>query len=304
MPEKSRSSKDNKSKNQADNSSAKKIQRARFKTRWVIKAGSQMVCGGGPLLIRAWMNQVAELKKQNVEVIWVTSGAIASAVDRTDFKPDQGRHRSLPEKQALSAIGQPMVMELYNLGLQACGLMGAQVLLTAGDIQDKKRRENLQNSLEKLLEWGTIPILNENDAVSVAEIQFGDNDSLSSLIAEMLQAQKLILLTDVDGLYDQDPKLHPNAQIIHELDTVSAAQLKAVSGQATSKLGTGGMYSKLLAAQRAAKVGIETHLLRGDHPQNLLHILRGRNIGTRISAKPGVSMKSSKQTGSMRGSRK
>ena len=301
MLEKSRSSKDKKSRRQANQSSSKKLQRARPKSRWVIKAGSQMVCGGGPLLIRAWMNQVAELKKQNVEVIWVTSGAIASAVERTDYKPSHGLHRSLPEKQALSAIGQPMVMELYNLGLQACGLMGAQVLLTAGDIQDKKRRENLQNSLEKLLEWGTIPILNENDAVSVAEIQFGDNDSLSSLIAEMLQAQKLILLTDVDGLYDQDPKSHPSARIIHELKTISATQLKAVSSQTTSTLGTGGMYSKLLAAQRASRAGIETHLLRGDHPQNLMQILEGKSIGTRVSAKPGVSSPTSKKRGSMRG---
>ncbi len=262
------------------------------KGRWVIKAGSQMVCAGGPLLIRAWMNQVAELKnKHGIEIVWVTSGAISSAVDRTRFQPKNGKPRSLPEKQALSAIGQPMVMELYNLGLQACGLLGAQVLLTAGDIQDKKRRLNLQNSLEKLLEWGTVPVLNENDAVSVAEIQFGDNDSLSSLIAEMLGAQKLILLTDVDGLFDKDPKTNPSAKIITELKFITPSQLKTVSPSAISTRGTGGMYSKLLAAQRASRAGIETYLMRGDHPQNLLQILTGNVSGTRVHAQSKVKSK-------------
>lgn len=145
--------------------------------RWVIKAGSKMVCEGGPLLLRAWMQQVAELrKKHNIEVIWVTSGAIAWAVDRTNFK---AKKRSLPEKQALSAIGQPLIMDQYNLALQASDILGAQVLLTAGDMRDRTRRRNLQNTLNELLDWRVLPILNENDAVSTEEIQFGDNDSLA-----------------------------------------------------------------------------------------------------------------------------
>jgi glutamate 5-kinase len=248
--------------------------------RWVIKAGSQMVCSGGPLLVRDWMSQVAQLRKRHsVEVIWVTSGAIASAVDRTDFGT---RKRKLPEKQALSAIGQPMVMDLYNLALNATGLLGAQVLLTADDIKHKVRRRNLQNTLTKILEWRAVPILNENDAVATEEIQFGDNDSLSSRIAEMMGAERLILLTDVDGLYDSDPKKNQNALLIPYQKSVSKEDLRRMDRAGGSSRGTGGMYSKLLAADQAARNGIITHLLRGDWPQNLLLLAEGKSLGTQI----------------------
>jgi glutamate 5-kinase len=250
------------------------------KRRWVVKAGSQMVCAGGPLLLRAWMSQVAALKKElGVEVIWVTSGAIASAADRTNFSR---KKRELPEKQALSAIGQPMVMDLYNLALNATGLLGAQVLLTAGDMRDSTRRKNLQNTLEKLLEWNAVPVLNENDAVATEEIKFGDNDTLSAMIATMMKAERLILLTDVDGLYDADPKNNPHARLIQHKASITSQDLKAVAKNATSSKGTGGMYSKLLAAQTAGKSKIVTHLVRGDHPQVLLDLAVGHSVGTQI----------------------
>lgn len=255
------------------------------KRRWVVKAGSQMVCTGGPLLLRAWMSQVAELKKRHrIEVIWVTSGAIASAKDRTGF---YHKHRTLPEKQALSALGQPMVMELYNLALNATGLLGAQVLLTAGDIDDRGRRKNLQNTLEKLLEWQAVPVLNENDAVATEEIQFGDNDSLSSRIARMMDAERLILLTDVDGLFDEDPKKNSKAHLIPYLKSVKPTDLKKASRAALSQRGTGGIYSKLLAAKYAAQTGIITHLIRGDLSRNLLRLAEGEAIGTQIHGEPG-----------------
>ena len=248
--------------------------------RWVIKAGSQMVCSGGPLLVRDWMSQVAQLKKRhNIEVIWVTSGAISSAVDRTDFG---NRKRTLPEKQALSAIGQPMVMDLYNLALNATGLLGAQVLLTSDDIKHRIRRRNLQNSLSKILEWHAVPILNENDAVATEEIKFGDNDSLSSKIAAMMKAERLVLLTDVNGLYDSDPKKNPHAALIPYQRRISKGDLKRVDRGGGSTRGTGGMYSKLLAADHAARNGITTHLLRGDWPQNLLLLAEGKSLGTQI----------------------
>ena len=254
--------------------------------RWVVKAGSQMVCSGGPLLLRAWMAQVSQLKKEHsIEVIWVTSGAIASAVERTSFRA-KGKKRAVAEKQALSAIGQPMVMDLYNLALGATGLLGAQVLLTAGDMQDPKRRRNLQNSLEKLLEWQAVPILNENDAVSTTEIQFGDNDSLSSQIARMMNAERLVLLTDVDGLFDSDPKSNKRAQLIPYKRTVTPGDLRQVAKKsAKSSVGTGGMYSKLLAAQLASRAGIVTHLVRGDWPRNLLQLAEGHSIGTQIGGR-------------------
>lgn len=237
-----------------------------------------MVCEGGPILIRAWMGQVAQLRKQfGIEVIWVTSGAIAIAADRTSFSGE----KTLSEKQALSAIGQPMVMDHYNMALNATGQLGAQVLLTAGDMKDRARRKNLQNTLNKILQWNAVPILNENDAVATEEIQFGDNDSLSSRIAEMMKAERLVLLTDVNGLYDSDPKKNPNAKSIPFRKTISPSDIK-MAGKGGSGRGTGGMYSKLLAAKTAARAGIITHLVRGDWPQNLILLAQGRSIGTQV----------------------
>lgn len=239
-----------------------------------------MVCEGGPLLMRAWMQQVAQLRKRhNIEVIWVTSGAIAWATDKTNFKT---KKRTLPQKQALSAIGQPLIMDQYNLALASCGLLGSQVLLTAGDIKNKVRRKNLINSLEQLLHWRVVPLLNENDAVATEEIQFGDNDSLASQVAVMMGAHKLILLTDVDGLYTQDPKVNPKAELLDFVSKITPHHLGLASKKNRSARGTGGMQSKLKAAQRANKKRINTHLVRGDIPQNLLQIAKGISLGTRI----------------------
>ncbi|MBN8537703.1 MAG: glutamate 5-kinase [Deltaproteobacteria bacterium] len=252
------------------------------KERWVIKAGSQMVCEGGPLLIRTWMNQVLKLRDQNIDVIWVTSGAIAHASDKLKFKKTK---RSLIEKQALSAIGQPLVMEEYNLALNANQMLGAQVLLTANDMKDPVPRKNLQNTLNQLLQMKVIPILNENDAVATEEIQFGDNDSLASQVAIMMKAKLLVILTDVDGLFDEDPKKNQKAKLIPYLPKVTSKDLNLVKGKTTSQLsqrGTGGMHSKLLAAQKAGLSKIITHLVRGDLPHNLTEIANGKTVGTQI----------------------
>lgn len=252
--------------------------RKKIRRKWVIKAGSQMVCQGGPLLLRAWMQQVSTLRKNyGVDVIWVTSGAIAWASERTNFNKTR---RTLPQKQALSAIGQPLIMDQYNLALQATGLLGSQVLLTAGDMKDRIRRRNLQNVIKELLAWQVIPILNENDAVSTEEIHFGDNDSLASQVAVMTKAERLVLLTDVDGLFSADPKKDPNALLIPYRPKITAGDLKLADGK--SKVGTGGMYSKLLAAKCANLSGITTHFVRGDLPGNLLSIADGKKAGTQI----------------------
>ncbi|OQW52137.1 MAG: glutamate 5-kinase [Proteobacteria bacterium SG_bin7] len=248
--------------------------------RWIVKAGSRMVCTGGLLLIRTWMQQIQILrKKHNIEVIWVTSGAIGTAVTRMNFNK---RKRTLQEKQALSAIGQPLVMDQYNIALHAVGLMGSQVLLTADDMKHSDRKKNLQNTLKELLRWKIVPVLNENDAVATEEIQFGDNDSLASRVAVMMAAEKLILLTDVDGLYTANPQKVSYATLIPYLKHVTIKEKKMADGKNTSKFGVGGMYSKLLAAERAGKDGIITHLVRGDVPNNLLEIASGRSIGTQI----------------------
>jgi glutamate 5-kinase len=186
-----------------------------------------MVIEGGPRLIRSWMKQVDILKTEyDVDVIWVTSGAIATA--RHQIKKETGQTlnssrdalTALAEKQALSALGQPIVMHLYNRALAAEKLFGSQVLLTADDLANRDRRKNLVRTLSTLVKWGVLPILNENDAVSTTEIQFGDNDQLSALVATHMKADRLLLLTDVDGLYDSDPKKNTQARHVSELAKV------------------------------------------------------------------------------------
>lgn len=256
--------------------------RKRKSHRWVVKVGSNMVCQGGALLMRAWMQQVARLRRLGIEVIWVSSGAIASAVDRTSYRDSK---RSLDDKQALSAIGQPILMDLYNLSLQAVGLMGAQILLTYDDMRNTERRDNLQNTLNRLLLWGVVPILNENDAVSTDEIKFGDNDSLSAKVACMVSAERLVILTDVDGLHEENPSQNPQSKVIHHLSEISQSLLRKVERTAGSSHGTGGMYSKLVAAREATRGGVETWLVRGDLNDVLCLVAKDRTVGTRIAVR-------------------
>ncbi len=261
----------------------------RNKKLWIVKAGSQMVIDGGPLLIRDWMQQVKLLKTDyDIDVIWVTSGAIATARRQSGI----GGKQSLAEKQALSAMGQPLVHSLYHLGLEALGLRTAQVLLTADDLGNKKRRSSLVATLKTLLEWNVTPVLNENDAVSTEEIQFGDNDRLSALVAIAMKAERLVLLTDVDGLFDRDPKTATPgapAQLIEALTVVSAKTLRLAGRAGTTGVGKGGMLSKLLSAKAAHQYGIDTHLIRGDRANALVSITDpkryGKSTGTHVSRK-------------------
>jgi glutamate 5-kinase len=229
------------------------------------------------------MQQVSQLhKKFGIEVIWVTSGAIAWAVERTDYRKPR---RTLPQKQALSAIGQPLIMDQYNLALHATGLMGAQVLLTANDMKDRTRSKNLKNTLSELLRMNMIPILNENDAVATDEIQFGDNDSLASQVAIMMKAERLVLMTDVDGLFDKDPTRHKDAQLIPYCKFITPRERKMADRHAVSSVGRGGMFSKLIAADKAARKNIITHFVRGDLPANLIAIALGQPVGTQIGGR-------------------
>jgi len=248
-----------------------------------------MICSGRPILIRAWMQQVSILrKKYGIEVIWVTSGAIATAVD---FMIDRGKFsrgkRTLAEKQALSAIGQPLVLDLYTLGLHSQGLAAAQVLLTYEDLADKTRRENFQNTVEQLLEWNVTPILNENDAVATQEIRFGDNDSLSARVAKAVSADRLIILTDVEGLYESDPRTNPSARLVPVLTSISPKLIKKVEqdSKVGTARGTGGMHSKLLAAKLASDNGVRTHLVKGDELNILVEIALGNLHGTTVQGK-------------------
>lgn len=256
--------------------------RLKSKSRtWVIKVGSAVFVEGGPLLVKAWVQQLARLRHDhNVHAIWVTSGAIASARTRT-----QRHWQKLPEKQALSAIGQPILMDAYNLALQSVGLMGAQVLLTYNDIARGTHRKNLKNTLTTLLDWDVIPVLNENDAVATEEIQFGDNDLLSAKVAGLMNAERLVIMTNVDGLYDRNPVKFKDAKLIPHLPRVSKALLSSMSKEtkpAVSAMGRGGMYSKIRAAAFAQSKGVPTWILRGDMADGLLKVARGEAVGTQI----------------------
>jgi glutamate 5-kinase len=264
--------------------------------RWVVKAGSNLICSGGPMLIRAWMQQVAHLRKRHhVEVIWVSSGAIATAVDF--MGEPSGAKRSIAQKQALAAIGQPLVLDLYAVGLRVQGLGAAQVLLTYEDLADKNRRGNFQNTIEQLLEWKITPVLNENDAVATQEIRFGDNDSLSARVARVVGADRLVILTDVEGLYDSDPRKNPAARLLPELKSVSSGRIRNLEKDGMGKgkkkerapggtpRGTGGMLSKLMAAKLASDGGVPTHLVKGDETNILLEIAAGHPFGTLVHAR-------------------
>lgn len=246
---------------------------------WVVKIGSQLLVDEGPLLIRALVKDIASLKrKHHIDVVWVTSGAIATA--RSQLEKNW---KTLPEKQALSAIGQPLLMELYNTAFAFNGLRAAQVLLTASDLKRGNSRKNLYNTIRQLLAWDVVPILNENDAVATEEIQFGDNDHLSALVAGEIKAQRLVILTNVEGLYDRDPR-DPNAQLTHQLEKISSPLLAKLKKATGSKLGRGGIFSKILAAQEAGKNAISTSIVKGSRPHVLLELASGQKVGTLIKA--------------------
>jgi glutamate 5-kinase len=248
---------------------------------WVIKVGSALFVEGGPLLVRDWMHQIERLRRQyQIDIIWVTSGAIASARERT-----RKQWEKLAEKQALSAIGQPILMDAYNLALQSVGLLGAQVLLTYDDIARRAHAANLKNTLTALLDWQVVPILNENDAVATEEIQFGDNDLLSAKVAGLVKAERLVILTNVDGLYSENPNKSKNARLISHLPRVTPSLLKGLGrdqAHAVSPMGRGGMFSKIRAAAYAQSKGVPTCIMRGDIHDGLIKLIRGEALGTCI----------------------
>jgi glutamate 5-kinase len=233
------------------------------------------------------MRQALELKEKHaIETVWVTSGAITSGRERLGLgtKPP----REFNEKQALSAVGQPALMELYNSALAASGGRGAQILVTSHDLSRREGRRELLATLEILLGWGVVPIVNENDVAMRRNNKFRDNDWLSLLLARMIGAHRLILLTDVEGLFSADPATNPEAEIVHRLDRVTAPMLRKLSKSAGSAQSAGGMHSKLAAAKEAASKGIETWLVRGDTRDALGRIHRGTRIGTRVAARAGA----------------
>ncbi|BFH76871.1 glutamate 5-kinase [Thermus thermophilus] len=250
--------------------------------RLVVKVGSAVLTGerGLDLEVMAEIaRQMAALREKGREVVLVSSGAVAAGMRRLGLKE---RPKDMPKKQALAALGQPLLMAFWQEAFAPFGLPVAQVLLTAEDLSSRSRYLNAKATLRALLDLGAIPVINENDTVAFEEIRFGDNDQLSARVAALVEAGLLALLSDVDALYEEDPKKNPQARPIPEVESVEA--VLAHAGE-ENPLGSGGMKSKLLAARIAGRVGIPTLLLPGKRPGVLLQALSGAPLGTYFHAR-------------------
>jgi glutamate 5-kinase len=252
--------------------------------RIVVKVGSSLVTNEGRGLdaeaIGQWCEQLAALVKDGREVIMVSSGAIAEGMKRLGWT---SRPKAIHELQAAAAVGQMGLAQVYETKLRENGIGSAQVLLTHADLADRERYLNARSTLLTLLQLGVVPVINENDTVVNDEIKFGDNDTLGALVANLVEADALIILTDQKGLFTADPRQDPAAQFVHEAKAGDAA-LEAMAGGAGSSIGRGGMITKILAAKRAAGSGASTVIAWGREPQALIRLSRGEAIGTLLVA--------------------
>jgi glutamate 5-kinase len=252
--------------------------------RIVIKVGSSLVTNEGrgldEVAIGEWSRQISVLVRQGREVIMVSSGAIAEGMKRLGWTT---RPHEIHELQAAAAVGQMGLAQMYETRLRAHGLGSAQVLLTHADLADRERYLNARSTLLTLLKLGVVPVINENDTVVNDEIKFGDNDTLGALVANLVEADALVILTDQKGLYTADPRKNPAAQFVHEAQAGDPA-LEAMAGGAGSSLGRGGMLTKILAAKRAAGSGASTVIAWGREHDALLRLAQGEAIGTLLVA--------------------
>ena len=252
--------------------------------RIVVKVGSSLVTNEGRGLdeqaIGEWCRQLSALVREGRELIMVSSGAIAEGMKRLGW---QQRPHALNELQAAAAVGQMGLAQMYETQLRQNGLGSAQVLLTHADLADRERYLNARSTLLTLLSHGVLPVINENDTVVNDEIKFGDNDTLGALVANLVEADALIILTDQKGLYSADPRVDPAATFVHTA-RAGDAQLEAMAGGAGSSIGKGGMITKILAAKRAAGSGASTVIAWGRERDVLLRLAKGEAIGTLLVA--------------------
>ena len=223
---------------------------------------------------------LSDIMNSGKEVVLVTSGAIGVGVSKLKLKE---KPKTIREKQAVAAVGQCELMHIYSKFFGEYSHVVGQVLLTRDVVEDDHIRENVCNTFETLLEKGIVPIVNENDTVSIDEIEnivrFGDNDNLSAIVAGLVNADLLVILSDIDGFYDSDPRSNEDAKMLEVVERVTS-QLEECAGGAGSNLGTGGMITKLAAARVASEAGVDMVLANGSEPGILLDILSGKNVGT------------------------
>jgi glutamate 5-kinase len=250
--------------------------------RWVVKIGSALLtdngCGLKHDVLDNWVSQIAELNKRGVEIVIVSSGAVAEGVSRLGWK---NRPNVVHELQAAAAVGQMGLVQAYEVCFQKYNKHTAQILLTHDDIANRARYLNARTSLNTLLKLGVIPIVNENDTVATDEIRFGDNDTLAGLVANLIDAELLVLLTDQKGLYTADPRKDDSAKLIEQAEA-NDSSLEKFAGEGGS-LGRGGMRTKLKAAVVAMKSGTQTVIASGSEESILLKIADGETSGTLLT---------------------
>jgi len=248
--------------------------------RWVIKIGSALLTKDGKGLdfaaIADWTEQIADLRKQGKEIILVSSGSVAEGMSRMGWT---SRPKELAKLQAAAAIGQTGLIETYESNFKQYGIQAAQILLTHDDVNNRKRYLNARNTLRTLLRLQALPIVNENDTVALEEMRLGDNDTLGALVANLVEADLLVILTDQEGLFDKDPRHNDDATLI-SYESATNPELLAFAGSVSTALGSGGMTTKITAAQRAARSGCATIIASGRKNKVLQRLAQGEHLGT------------------------
>jgi glutamate 5-kinase len=247
--------------------------------RVVVKVGSNILTARNDLnihIIESISHQICKLINQGVEVLLVSSGAMAAGLRKMGLKkrPDE-----IPQRQAIAAVGQSGLMHAYEQAFGRWGKKVAQILLTSEDLNNRERYLNTRNAFYTLLHWKVVPVINENDTVKVEEIKLGDNDNLSAMIALLMDADFLINLTDIDGLYNKDPRTYPDAELIAEV-TSCKKEIEVLASDIPGALGTGGMLSKIHAARKVTAAGIPMIIAKGDKPDILIRLFNGEQHGT------------------------
>jgi glutamate 5-kinase len=248
--------------------------------KWVVKIGSALLTNDGmgldEVAILQWVKQMAGLKKLGIELVLVSSGAVAEGMKRLGWKQ---RPNAVYKLQAAAAVGQMGLVQSYESAFKQYDLHTAQILLTHDDLSNRNRYLNARSTISHLLELGIIPVVNENDTVVTDEIRFGDNDTLAALVANLVGADLLVILTDQNGLYENDPRSHPDAKLLHQVD-VNDQQLDLMAGESKGNLGRGGMSTKLSAARLASRSGTATIVASGREADILTQLQQGKNYGT------------------------
>lgn len=262
----------------------KAADRSTEKSTWVVKIGSAMITNDGQGVDEArvhhWCEQINALQKLGIDVVVVSSGAVAEGMKLLQWGE---RPQFLNELQAAASVGQSALVNAWTKGFAPFGLNVGQILLTHEDASDRQRYLNIKNTVNTLLTYNAVPVINENDTISFSEIKFGDNDTLGALVASLIEADVYVILTDQEGVYEADPRKNPDAKMIHEADAHDERLLGMVTSEG-GRFGTGGMYTKIMASHIAATSGTTTYIVKGDRENALVDIAKGVQVGTKLNA--------------------